>query len=237
MLITAVAAAQPSVDPAAEFSAGVAAFDQAQYDVALAAFERSYDARAVPGVLYNIAATLLRLERHDEAEATYRRYLAEDPAITPERRTEVLGILDELDRRVARLVLHVQPEGTEVRIDGQLAGVAPLGGPLVLDPGEHTIELVREDHVFEPVTLTLEGGIDQTMTLRARHVPPPVLAPRPDPVRDRDRERDREGGGLLSSPVFWIVTGIVVVGAGTATTWYLTQDEEAGQTLHAMGPW
>jgi hypothetical protein len=31
------------------------------------------------------------------------------------------------------------PEGADIRVDGRLAGVAPLGGPLALEAGKHTI--------------------------------------------------------------------------------------------------
>src|SRR5688572_22847231 len=107
--------AQPQIDPAAEFAAGVAAYDTGSFDVALAAFERSYGARQVPAVLYNIAATQRALERWGEAAASYRQYLAEDLTITPERRAEVEGILAEIARRDSpRLILHVTPEGAEI---------------------------------------------------------------------------------------------------------------------------
>ncbi len=40
------------------------------------------------------------------------------------------------------------------------------------------------------------------------------------------REECESRGGVFSSPVFWVVTGVLVVGAGVAATALLVQDED-----------
>src|SRR5687768_16163037 len=101
-----VAAAQPPPieprgDAAAEFAAGLRAFDSHEFVTALRAFERSYAARPVAAVLYNIAATQLALGGLGEADASFRRFLAEDQTMTAERRAEVNQLLSDLGHRVS----------------------------------------------------------------------------------------------------------------------------------------
>lgn len=48
------------------------------------------------------------------------------------------------DRLRAALTVEAQPAGATVRVDGQVAGTAPLAQPLRLDPGTHVVECTME---------------------------------------------------------------------------------------------
>lgn len=241
LLEASAAEAQPpgdtELDAEALFRQGVTAYDSGDYAGALDAFEASYRARPVATVLYNIAVTQDLLGRHAQAARAFQRYLTEATTMTPERRAETAARLDQLRARLARLAIRAEPAGTEVRVDGEVVGVAPLPGSITLDPGEHTIELVLEGHHFEPMTVTLPAGFEQTISLRmrqARSVLEPVRSQdpplRPPPRREQD---DDEGGSIFSSPAFWIVAGVVIAGAGAAS-WYVLRDDRESNTFNVM---
>lgn len=76
------------------FQAAREAFAEGEFEVALESFQQAYRLSARPGLLYNIAQTLDRLRRDDEALATLRRYLEAAPD-APNRR--------EVEARIRRL--------------------------------------------------------------------------------------------------------------------------------------
>lgn len=80
--ITASAAAQSGahdLEARALFEAGRVAFIDERYEDALEHFQRAYELSNRPELLYNLAASLDRLDREAESLATFRRYLAALP--------------------------------------------------------------------------------------------------------------------------------------------------------------
>lgn len=76
----AVAQANGSIATARElYQRGAEAYEQEQYTDALAAFRESYEIANAPELLFNIAITLEKLGRTEEAAAALRTYLAEYP--------------------------------------------------------------------------------------------------------------------------------------------------------------
>lgn len=66
------------------FQRASAAFDEGDYETALARFRQAYELSPRPQLLYNIAATLDRLRRDDEARAALIAFLEASPD-TPDR--------------------------------------------------------------------------------------------------------------------------------------------------------
>lgn len=73
------AAAQSDEAARAAFDAGRHAYADADYPLALAEFNRSYELSQKPELLYNIGMTLERLRRDREAIDAFERYLSEVP--------------------------------------------------------------------------------------------------------------------------------------------------------------
>jgi tetratricopeptide (TPR) repeat protein len=90
LVFSAPAAAQPQnqdqLDEAARllFESAREAFAAGDYELALGRFQQAYAASPRPALLYNIATTLDRLRRDEEALAALERFLAADPN-TPNR--------------------------------------------------------------------------------------------------------------------------------------------------------
>ena len=89
-----------------------------------------------------------------------------EPAAVPEG----LGVGEER----GRLQLSIRPGDTAVYLDGHFLGtgeeLSQLSAGLVVEPGEHVLELVRPGYVTEEVPITVPAGerIDVDLTLRQR---------------------------------------------------------------------
>jgi tetratricopeptide (TPR) repeat protein len=102
------------------FEAGRVAFAAGDYDVALQRFREAYEMSHRPGLLYNIAQSLDRLRRDEEALATLRQYLEEVPNTRSrsevEARIRVLERMTEQRREEeARHAREAQERNTEQR--------------------------------------------------------------------------------------------------------------------------
>jgi hypothetical protein len=114
--------AAPAADPAktaaqALVTDGIALLTGQHYDAALDKFLAAYDAYPSPKILLNIASTLRDMGRLADAANTYERYL-EDPRTGAERVGEVKQIVNDLDTKLALLVVEVTPPGSDISIDG-----------------------------------------------------------------------------------------------------------------------
>ncbi len=81
------------------YQQGTSAFDSGDYDTALERFRQAYELSPRPALLYNIAATLDRLRRDEEAADALRAYLEAVPD-APDR-TEIEARLRVLDAAIA----------------------------------------------------------------------------------------------------------------------------------------
>jgi tetratricopeptide (TPR) repeat protein len=107
LVVVAVAAPAHAGDKraaAAHFQKGRALFDESSWSAALDEFSAGYDAYPLPGFLVNIGQCQRKLDRLDDASASFQRYLDSD-ATDPKLRTEVQEALAEIsgerDRRLA----------------------------------------------------------------------------------------------------------------------------------------
>ena len=60
--------------------------------------------------------------------------------------------------------------------------------------------------------------------------------PMTPPDSGRDRDKDKGGGGIFSSPIFWTITGIVVVGGATTAFLVLRPKDTAAPTQASLAP-
>ena len=146
------AKAAPASDAAAlkKFEDGRKAFDAGKFEEALLAFKGSLELLASPNTRLYIARCYRALNKPASAYTTYRlaskesqdrltatgekRYTATRDAATAEAA--------ELEARVPRLTLALPsdvPEGTEVKLDGEVVPPGGWGVATELDPGMHEV--------------------------------------------------------------------------------------------------
>ncbi len=182
---TAQPAAQPAEPPAApdqatrdqanaHYRAGKAAFDAGNFEQALTEFRAAND--LIPGAraLSYIGQCLRKLGRDIEALQNFRMYvqLYPTPANDRDRQslTEVNNWIEEIQDTAGKVVVNVALTGATVLVDGQVVGIAPLGEPLELVQGPHTIRAEAEGYRPVEEAVTVVAAQEGTVTL----VPSPL---------------------------------------------------------------
>jgi len=129
---TAVATEPDSKAVAREhYQRGVAAFQANRFGDAAIEFRTAYQTSPAYAVLYNIGQVDVALGDAVGAVDAFEKYLEQGGnAIAKERRQTVEAEVEKQRARIGTTLLHVQPEGAEVRVDGKLIGKAPLSKPL-----------------------------------------------------------------------------------------------------------
>jgi hypothetical protein len=215
--------AAPAVDPSpasieearARYSVGNRAVEAGRWADALIEFERAYALSGVPSALFNVATTLRALGRHVEARDAFDQLLTSHPKQDPADRKRALALRQEEQGRIATLQLDNLEAGHDVSVwvDGHPApddGARPL--VLEVDPGRHALRIERPRYRIFTWKGDLGDGDKRAVRVELEVEPLAVVVPpiKPPPAP----------GGVLRSPVFWTIVGVVVVGAGAAGTWW-----------------
>jgi tetratricopeptide (TPR) repeat protein len=232
-------------EAARRFEHAIKLYEDGDYALALAEFERVHELVPDYRVLYNIGQVSMQLGRYARALRTLREYVSRGGQELPaDRRSAVMADLASLEARTATVNLNVQPEGTEVSIDGTVVGKSPLAEPLVVDVGERRVQARATGYITVGQTLTLAGGDWRQITLKLEPEPTPVAQPDPQPSRqapvraERDtvaRPAQKKSGWLW---VGWSTTGALaassavsaVLGASAASDLDDLRDSRATRT-------
>jgi len=206
------------------FLEGVDHFAVENYPAALSAFLKSYEILPNPNVLYNIGMCQRALFDFAASIATLREYLdKKGEAVPDEEREQIEGILADMEGSVGHLEIFVSEDGASVSVDAGKETLSPLSGPLMLNPGEHVVEVEKEGFMGKKQTVTVKEGERETLEVVLE--PVPVAAP-PEVVIDQEKEKaDRKKEKrkkILKSPILWGVLGAVLVGGAVAagvTAW------------------
>jgi hypothetical protein len=206
------------------FKTGAALFDERKYAEALAEFEQAYALQPHPLVLYNLAGAHRALSQYDQAVDFYNRFLIEgEGKVGAAQLARGRDELDDLLRLVARVEVTTRPDGARVQVDGRSIGSTPLTEPLILGPGDHTVQARLDGH--EPAerkirvaagdTLRVEFELDR-MVERTPFVAPadPAGLSAPEPGLRRFGVAASYGTNALEVAD----TGAPIVGVGFAVT-------------------
>ncbi|MEZ4314800.1 MAG: PEGA domain-containing protein [Polyangiaceae bacterium] len=106
----------------------------------------------------NLAYCLDQVGRSDEAYEVYESLLADfTDELSADERRAVAGSLDLLRRRLALLHASANVDGLLV-VDGRNRGKLPLGRDVRLQPGEHTVRVLKDGWESYEKTITLAAG-------------------------------------------------------------------------------
>ena len=224
----------PPSDPAMveageRFDRGVRYFEDGDFGAALAEFLRAYELTGNWIVLYNLGQVSQGMGRRADALRYFERYLAEggaDVDAIEGRRAEVESNLAALRARLALLDVDVDVEGAEVLVDDEIVGTAPLGEPLVLDPGPHVVIGRHPDHGTVRLEVTLASDTREAVSLVLTSPVGPGPGPGPTPPV-------QEEWTIASQWWFWTIIGAVVAG-GAVTAGVLLAPRE---TIWTAGPY
>ncbi len=176
------------------------AAEEERWADALQGFEQAYVLSGVPVALYNAAMVLRAIGRHKDARDAFDRLLRDHPDY--EGREEAETLRREEAARVAIFELaSLDPQvDYTVRLDGRRVEVdRGATADIETDAGSHNIEAEREGYE----TFTWDGSIRDGERRRIEVV-----------MEEIQREARRP---IRQSPAFWIITGVVIVGAAVLT--------------------
>lgn len=162
------------------FKEGVGYFDAKEYEKARAAFLQAYALKRHPAVLLNLAQSEVRSGHERDAAEHFSAYLREATDASPAEREAAEAGLASAKASVAEINVTSAESGAEVHVDGNLAGIIPLPGPVFLDPGSHQLEL-RKGAQTNTRTVAVKAGekSDLTLSLTATAAATPKPAPTP----------------------------------------------------------
>lgn len=124
---------------------GVRKLREGDYVSALDLFSRAYALFPSHKIQFNLAQTYSELGRHLDAIGAYEAFLAGLARDTPEAvRRLAQGRIKELFDRIALVTLRCEEPEAAVTVDGQAMGRTPLGAPLRLMPGPHSVVVRKE---------------------------------------------------------------------------------------------
>src|SRR5580692_4392580 len=134
---TAALAQAGSEDPVtamarARFKEGVEFYDKGQFEQARAAFLQAYALKKHPAVLLNLAWSCLKSGHALDAERYFKQFLVDGKEISDKQRADATDGLSQSRNKIGRIDV-VAPPGTEITIDGDRAGSAPLTDPVPVE--------------------------------------------------------------------------------------------------------
>lgn len=168
------------------FQEGVKFFDQKKFEEARGAFLQAYALKRHPAVLLNLAQSEIRSGHPAEAARHFASYLRDTGSGSSLERSEAEKGLREARAKLSRIQISA-PNGTEILVDGESVGQAPLAEPVDVTPGSHTVE-GRQGGRSTTSSVSVVVGRLGAATLSfdapppAAAAPPPVVAPQPEPA-------------------------------------------------------
>jgi len=162
-----------------------------RYEEAYGEFKAAYALSPSARILGNLGLCAMKLERDEEAIASYERYLVEQSDLDPAEREQVKADLTTLKAGLVALTVDVDVDGaTLVDRREQVQGApitntyGPIHGSLRIGvrPGRHVLTLKTESS--PPVTWEIEAlpGSTQARAFTLKK-PAPLVAPPPPPAR------------------------------------------------------
>jgi hypothetical protein len=242
---TAQTSAAPADDAAtrearALFNDGTDRAHRGDWSQAVPAFERSEALRPHAVTTYNIAYCERALGSITRARKMFARALAENAAhggldLPDDLATAAKGYLVELEPRVARAAITLQPEGASLQVDGRpLERATGVGrsvvfwagtrdsGPgeapsvaafeLELDPGAHVFVVSKAGYPDEVTSRTFEPGSETGLAL---DLPSPApVTPTPAPATMTLQPRETVANAPRRVPLY-VASGVGGVGLMT----------------------
>jgi hypothetical protein len=206
----AAAPTPEAIKEAAErYQRGLSIYAEGEYLLALVEFERAYQLAPNYRVLYNIGQVRIQLGRYAKALEALQEYLKQGgEEIANDRREAVMNDLKMLGERTAKLRLTINEPGADISLDGVVVGTAPLAEPIVVDAGEHTVEVRKGGFYDKSSFVTVAGREEAEVKVDLVKMPPSAVV-----ERHTDRYVEQKPDRSLMW-IGWTATGTLAIGAG-----------------------
>lgn len=163
----------------ARFKEGVEYYDKGDFEQARAAFLQAYALKKHPAVLLNLAWSSLKSGHVLEAQRYFKQVLAEGKDITDKQRADASDGLTQSLAKLGRIEISAAA-GTEVTVDGERVGTAPLADPIAVEAGAHTVKFKGTDGTTDTQSVSVLGG-EKALTKFGKIAGGAVTTPAPTP--------------------------------------------------------
>jgi hypothetical protein len=127
------------------FGEGVAAAQAGQIEVAYEKLKAAWALRQTYDIAASLAVVEAALNKHRDAAEHFQFALDNFPPMTAaDKRQQLEQGLAESRKKVGELTIDVAA-GAEVEVNGRMVGVAPLKGPVFVEPGQTTVTCKKKD--------------------------------------------------------------------------------------------
>ncbi len=193
-----------------EFERGVSLVDAQRWREAVDAFRVSLANVERQSTRLNLGIALVRASEPVEARGILQQYVEVEER---EREPDAEGIasarreITAATEMIAHLALSVAPgdatvtNGEETLRSGQL-------GNIELNPGRTLLGISAPRFRAQQLEINLRAGERAERHVILEEAPPEIMMNPPPAAQDRG------GGSVFEEPWFWIVAGVVIVGAG-----------------------
>jgi hypothetical protein len=209
------AAGEATTDLARErFKEGVAHFDKGEFELARASFLQAYTLKNHPAILGNLAWSCVKSGHFLEAHRYFEQFLSEAPSITPAQRADVADGLNQTDAHLGHIEIGAAA-GSDVTIDGEHVGTAPLPGPVAVDAGAHALRAVAPDGAASTQSVTVVAGERKVAQLAAA---PPASSPPESTASAPEASPESHASSVWPQNMLpiYIGGGLVIVSAAVA---------------------
>lgn len=180
----------------ARFERGETAYQQGDYDTAIAEWNAAWELDARPRIQFNLSQAYERLGRLTDALAALDRYL-ETASPDDEHQSVAAARRAALRERLSRTGIRIAgaaPEGATIVVDGEEWGRTPRPDPISVEPGPHRVVVRAQGYRDFQASVVVPAGERVDVAVQMEEAPPPPPPP--------------EGGGSVWPYIF--------VGAGGA---------------------
>jgi hypothetical protein len=240
--------ASPATEPAGYrqiVSRAVREFDAGNYAEARGLFNRAHELQPSARTHLGLGLTEFELRNYGTSIAHLEQALAATvKPLDATLRKSAEDVLGKARDMIGKVQLEVKPHAGRVLVDGVPVELVD-GQSLLLEVGDHTIEVQTSGYLPERRSLSIVGG-EQVKVSVVMHVPEsppgPVAQAEPSQAPRAGREQDDRAAGerrWYKSPWLWIGIGAVAVAGGVTAGLLLRPEattEAAQPTLSDTTP-
>ncbi len=219
------------------FESGLDAAKKKEWAQARDLFARSYAIAEVPATLLNLASAQVHTGQLVAGAENYQRFLSRAHTGPAARyRAEAESARAKVLARIPHVRIELQGGGPDdrVEIDDRAVARAVVGTRIPLDPGPHTVRVMRGANEVDRASFALEERDEHSVRLVA---PPPSIRQPVDSPHSASESPARDASSARASRRRWIgiSIGVAVVIGGVLAAVLLTRDRDDGHTGN-LGP-
>lgn len=196
-----------------DFDAATRLFNAEEYEAALPYFERAYERSGRrPATVLALAQCLRALKRYDEAIARFEEYRP-NAGDNAKEIDETLALLTELKQRQ-----HEKSREEAAALERERQSKELERARAVEAEQQRSLEATRATQALarDAAQKAAEEAARRVAKEAEEHAR--LYAPSPAPPEPE--------GGVLSSPLFWVITGAAAVGGGLTAVYFATRSRE-----------